>query len=175
MNNEVTPSQMSHKELPSKSRPIPPSKPNKSMKRPLRGSSDTSSGEEFDIQTQPFISPESGQSPSGSRSSSDDKNNQSGSRKARIIETSLDDLEVDYELEETIRPVSTFLETNVDVDSETNTNNILPPMRSAQSQYIPSASSRRSPQTGGGSSRAPSDDFKALSARSKSMPLETEM
>jgi len=98
-----------------------------------------------------------------------DEKNQSGSRKARVIETSLDDLEVDYELDETnVRPVSTYLETNVD--------DALPPIRSARSQFIPTTSSG----TGGVSYHhnqpiSHVDEFKALSSRSKSMPLETEM
>jgi len=88
----------------------------------------------------------------------------SGSRIGRVIETSLDDLEVDYELDETIRPVSTYLETNVDDE-----NGGMAPLRSAQSQYIPHTSAHRY------RNQQDREDFKALSSRSKSMPLETEM
>lgn len=95
---------------------------------------------------------------------SDDKN-QTGSRKARVIETSLDDLEVDYELDETnVRPVSTYLETNVD--------DTMPPIRSARSQFIPTSSSNGHHNN---QHMSHVDEFKALSSRSKSMPLETEM
>lgn len=102
----------------------------------------------------------------------DDKN-QTGSRKARVIETSLDDLEVDYELDETnVRPVSTYLETNVD--------DALPPvLRGAKSQYIPTTSSSSRGARGTiqnqNQKKNHEDEFKALSSRSKSMPLETEM
>jgi hypothetical protein len=152
LNNEViTPSQMSHKHLPK-----PPTKPRSgpSAKRPLPLSD--SSTEDVDEQSPEMMSFE-------------DKN-QSGNRKGRIIETSLDDLEVDYELEETIRPVSTYLETNVDNDNESM---MMPPMRAAKSQYMPPTTS--SPSSSSRAHQAPSDDFKALSSRSKSMPLETEM
>lgn len=145
--NEVTPSQMSHKPL------VAPKK--SGLKRRLGSGSEDSEEYEATPDHTPFIS-----QPESPASSSDDKN-QSGSRKGRIIETSLDDLEVDYELEETIRPVSTFLETDVDVGE-------LPPLRGAKSQVIPGQGTSASHPT-------PQDDFKALSSRSKSMPLETEM
>ena len=91
----------------------------------------------------------------------------------RIKETSLDDLdtttELDYELDETVRPVSTYMETSVDDEAH----HALPPIRSAQSQYIPSPSSRAGQQNDPYRDREA--DFKALSSRSKSMPLETEM
>jgi len=166
-NNElgVTPSQMSHKDLLGEDRSRQKPKPNlKPRPNLLDSSTETEEGnaspEVMSFTSQPETSPQA--------TMGDDKN-QSGSRKARIIETSLDDLEVDYELEETIRPVSTYLETNVDD---------MPPLRSAKSQYIPSSG----PSSSGNHSHHnqhthhhPSDDFKALSNRSKSMPLETEM
>lgn len=154
---------MSHKDL---GRRSPPTKP--TLKRPLPTASD-SSAEDMEFDHTPFIS----ESPTTGSDDQDHDKNQTGSRKARVIETSLDDLEVDYELEETIRPVSTFLETNVDVDEP-----ILPPIRTAKSQYIPhmSSSPSQSSSSRAASKRAaPSEDFKALSSRSKSMPLETEM
>lgn len=90
----------------------------------------------------------------------------------RVKETSLDDLdtttELDYELDETVRPVSTYLETSVDDEARN-----LPVLRSAQSQYIHSPSSRAQQQSDPYRDREA--DFKALSSRSKSMPLETEM
>jgi len=90
----------------------------------------------------------------------------------RVKETSLDDLdrttELDYELDETVRPISTYLETNMDEDR-----GYLPPLRGAQSQYIPSHASRSQQQNDPFRDRE--SDFKALSSRSKSMPLETEM
>lgn len=130
--------------------------------------------------TQPHSYHESARFPDSPNLDPSDENNKSGSRKARIIETSLDDLEVDYELDETnVRPVSTYLETSVD-------DALMPPMRSAKSQFLPTASGGGG---GSGSGRgagpaarrinqqrmAHDAEFKALGSRSKSMPLETEM
>lgn len=92
-----------------------------------------------------------------------------------VIETSLDDLdnlenldqELDYDLDETTRPVSTYLETNMDSGDV-----LLPPIRHAQSQYIPSSVS---PNRAARSRREREDELQALTSKSKSMPLETEM
>ena len=88
-----------------------------------------------------------------------------------VIETSLDDLERDYALDETMeRPTSTYLETNVDESPHRAVQPVVGGLRSAKSQFIP----RERPRAGNNNIRR-HEQFKALSDRSKSMPLETEM
>jgi len=144
---------------------------------PYRGrdeGSDVNGGLFHSSQSQPILQQEgSPQMMSFTPQRTESPNYRRNGQPGRVKETSLDDLdtttELDYELDETIRPASTYMETSVDDGGGLN----LQPLRSAQSQYIPSSVSRAPQQNDPYRDRE--GDFKALSNRSKSMPLETEM